>query len=220
MNNIQDYANKTEDENLKKSIRNVSKFLTGNADIPARITSPTESPEVKQELDKLRSERERLFLKDKTKFLASTDSIVFKKMEQMILDGLDPDKKLSDFDRQAVAERTMKDLNERLNNDEGLVSKIKTTIGLAAKAGFPDMYKSRIISATLDRAKKLAPGIRSKHKLAALGKQPPKSNTKIVAGEKTETVKTTSARVTSAKQIDMGKTSAEDFLNDKVTLRK
>jgi hypothetical protein len=215
-------ADRDNDDNLRKSVRNVSKILTGNADLPKR-ESVVSDPSVEEERNKLRAERERLFKGDEQRFLNTTDRQVMKRIEAIVSDGIDPKKELTDFDRQAVVEKTINDVKRSLISDEGLTNKVRQLHRQAVRAGFPDEYRSRIVAASLDRARKLIPVLRNKHRTAALGKQSTESKIspkgKIVAKENT-TVKTGPSRVTSVKQIDTRKTSAEDFLHDRVVLRK
>ena len=84
-----------------------------------------------------------------------------------------------------------------------------------------DLYRSRIVAASLDRAKKLIPVFRNKHRSAALSKQSTKQNdTKKIVAKSTTSTKTSPSVVKSVKQIDTRKTSAEDFLNDRIYLRQ
>jgi hypothetical protein len=220
IHNVYEQAEKTGDENLKKSIRNVSRALTGSADLPKREAAATD-PSVEEERNKLRQDRERLFLRDQNSFLQTVDKRVLSKLEQLVSDGLDPKKELNEFNRRAVVDKTLADVRRALTTDEGLKDRIKQQFKLAVRAGFPEEYKARIVAASLDRARKLIPVLRNKHRSAALGKQP--TNGKILTKKvvtTTDRVTTSPSRVTSRNQIDTRRTSAEDFLNDRVTFKK
>lgn len=220
MHNIMEQATRTNDDNLKKSIRNVSRALTGNPDLPARVSATTD-PTINEEVNRLKSEKDHLVRVQERNFLAATDRAVTRKLETIVSDGLDPKGELNSFTKQAIIEKTLSDLRTKLLSDESLKGRVQQLHKLAVRSGFADEYKSRIISASLERARKLVPLLRNKHKMAALGKQSTKSNTSTKIVTKNETV-TTEGRgaSTSGGKIDMKKTSPEDFLNDKITFKK
>lgn len=221
LNNIYDQAERTDDDNLRRSVRNISRVLTGNPDIPKRLVPASTDPTVEAERNKLREERVNLFKRDERNFLNNADRIVATKLDKLVLDGLDPKKELTDFARQAVVEKTIADLKRTLISDQGLTNKLRQLHKLAARSGFPDEYRARIVTASLERARKLIPVLRNKHRLAALGKQPStkgNENPKVIA--KTEKVTTSNTSKVTRQNIDMKRTSAEDFLNDKITFRK
>lgn len=209
------------DKNLEISFRNVIRVITGKPELPPLTSDITTNPAVEAEVNKLRQTRENLFKTQERDFIVSADKIVMKRIEALIVDGLDPKKLLNEFSRDAVVKRTMADVNKALHADEGFKTKARQLHRLAARANFPEEYKSRIVAASLERAKKLIPVLRNKHRTAALSKQSTKIETgpkKIVAENKKVT--TTPSRVTSVRQIDTRKTSEEDFLNDRIQFRK
>lgn len=211
------------DKNLEISFRNVVRVITGKSELPPVVPDATENPAVMAEINKLKQTRDNILKDQERSFVTSADKTVMKRIESLIIEGLDPKKELNDFSRKAVIRETIADVRRTLITDEGFKTKIKGLQRLAARANFPEEYKTRIIAASLDRAKKLIPVLRNKHRTAALSKQSTKGEivrpNKIVSSG-TEKVTTSPSRITSVKQIDMRKTSEEDFLNDKVTFRK
>jgi hypothetical protein len=212
-------ADKDGDDNLRKSVRNVSRALTGSPDLPNVDTRP--DPTVEAERNRLQQERQALYARDNRNFVTSCDKTVMKRLESMVADGLDPRNELNDFTRQSVVERTLNDLHKAMVSDEGLKNKLQQTHKLAARAGFPEEYRARIVSASLERAKKLIPMLRDKHYKAARGKQSSTSGTTKKIVSKTETVTSGGNSSTSRGKIDTNRTNAEDFLNDRnVVYRK
>lgn len=221
MHGVLEQAQRTGDKNLEISVRNISRALTGKPDLPSR-TPPTVDPAVEEERNKLRQARESLFRGQERNFLTAADKMVSKRIEALVVDGLDPKKELNEFSRNAVKEKTIADIERIMRTDENYKVKMRQLHRLATRSNFPDEYKARMVAASLERVKKLIPVLRNKHRTAALGKQSTKSETpsskKIVSTN--EKVTTGPSRITSARQIDMRRTSEEDFLNDKITFKK
>lgn len=218
-----DFAVESKDENLRKSVRNLSFYLTKNADLPPR-PAPVTSPELEKERANIQKEREEIFLRNQRDFLTTTDSVVAKKLASLVSEGLGANKELNDFGRQAVVEKTLADVRRILVSDDPLNKRIISLHKLAAKSGFTTQHKARIISALLERAKTVIPQIRAKHIASALGKQPSKGNgktDKIVAKAGNEAKTRISTKgVVSVKDIDTKRTSEMDFLAGNVHLRK
>jgi hypothetical protein len=220
---VVEIADRTNDDNLKKSVRNIARAMFGgNGDIPTVKDPISTDPSVEEERNRLKTERENLFRSQQRNFLSSADRTVVKKIESMISEGLDPKGELNSFTKQAIIEKTLADIQTKMLGDDGLRSKLQQLHRLAARSGFADEYKSRIVTASLERARRLIPLLRNKHKLAALGKQSTKGNIsqKIVTKNETVTTGGKTGTSTSSGKIDMRKTSAEDFLNDKIVFKK
>lgn len=207
-------ADREGDDNLRKSVRNVSRALTGNPDLPSP-DSGRPDPQIEAERNRLQQERQALFARDNRNFLTSCDRSVMKRLETMVSDGLDSKSELNDFTRNAIIERTLNDLHRAMLNDEGLRNKLQQTHKLAARSGFPEEYRARIVSASLERAKKLIPMLRDKHYRAALGKRSSGAGNKGKIVTKNETVTSGGNSGTHRGRIDTKRTSAEDFLNDR-----
>lgn len=211
-------ADRDSDDNLRKSVRNVSRVLTGNPDLPNVDTRP--DPTVEAERNRLQEERQALYARDNKNFLASCDKSVMKRLESMIADGLDPRNELNEFVRESIVERTLNDLRKAMVSDEGLRNKLQQTHKLAARAGFPEEYRARIVSASLERARKLIPMLREKHYKAARGKQSSSGETKQRIVSKNETVTSGGNSGPSRGKIDTRRTSPEDFLHDRNVVYK
>lgn len=214
---VLDKANREGDDNLRKSIRNISRALTGNPDLPNRDNG-TPDPQIEAERNRLQEERRGLYIQQERNFLGNCDKAVMKKLETIAVEGIDPKGQFTNFTRQAILERTLRDVQHAMLSDPKLRTRLQQMHRLAARSGFPDEYRARIISASLERAKQLIPVFRDKHRRAALGRQSSAGNNKEKIVTKNETV--ASGGRTSRGRIDMKRTSAEDFLNDKVTYRK
>lgn len=223
LNTVLEHGQNSKDENLVKSVRNISRALYNSPDVPKRIPIADESPEVQAEKDKLRQERYTLYKQQEGRFLVSTDKFIMGEITKLVTRQADPHNKLNPFVRKAVIASSVRDIKNKLGSDEAFNGRLQNLFRLAAKSGFPNTYKSRLISASLDRAKRLIPVLVNKHKMAALGRQQSggSDNKKIVAGSGTGKVTTTtSGKGVRARDIDMKRTSPEDFLHDRVTLRK
>lgn len=222
MHTVMQQAESSGDDNLKKSVRNVSRALTGSPDLPARVSPIQPNPEIEAERTRLQNERAQLFQTQNRNFLNAADKTVMTKLANMVADGLDPKGEFSTFTRQAIIEKTLEDIQTHLASDTALRSKLQHLHKLAAKSGFPDEYRARIISASLERAKRLIPVLRNKHRMSAQGKQSAKGNNKEKIVTKNQTVSSgeKSGGSISRGKIDTRKTSAEDFLNDRITYKK
>ncbi len=217
---VMEKADRDNDDNLRKSVRNISFALTGKRELPDREIAAAESSEIAAERNRLQEERNNLYKTQESNFLSSCNRSVMKKLESLITDDLDPKGELNEFTRRAIIERTLSDTYNSLVGDEGLRNKLQQTHKLAARAGFPDEYRTRIISASLERAKKLIPMFREKYRKAALGKQSVRAGNKEKIVPKNETVTSGGNSGSSRGKIDMRRTSAEDFLNDKNVVYK
>ena len=150
MNSVQEYADKTKNDNLRKSIRNISHHLTGSSDIPARDVPKEANPEVKAELEKLRNERIQNFKRDERKFLIGTEAKISNRLTKIIETSLGKDENLTDFAREAITEKVLKDIKSKLKSNDALAKRMQSLHTQAAKAGFDEEFSSKIYS-NLDR---------------------------------------------------------------------
>lgn len=212
LHSVMNKAKSDGDENLQRSVRNISNAIFRNPELPPRVSNQ-EDPTIVQERQRLERERQGLFQRDEQRFLAAADSSTMRRLESIVSDSIDPKNEfgLSSFVRGAIADKVLKEVGQVLQKDEVLGNKLKAYHRNASRAGFPDEYKARMISASLERAKKVIPMLVAKHRNAALGKQSTKG--KILS--KVESKNQTSGTSSSSKKVDTRKTSAEDFLNDR-----
>lgn len=173
-------ADELKDQNLKMSVRNITRFLFGSPEIP---TIASQDPEVEKEKRSLREQREALEQRDQSNFATKADGSIRKQLEKVILDGLDPKNELSEFTKSALVKQIIEDTKAELLNDTNFKGRITGLFAQAKKAGFPPDYLPRIVSAYLGRAKTTALTLRAKHKSAAVVKKPKLPKTRIEASE-------------------------------------
>jgi hypothetical protein len=213
LHNIHSRAVKDGDENLRKSVRNISKALTGSFDLPNRKDKV--SPEVESERKALKEEKQRIFQEKEFSFLSSLDDIVEKRLVKIASDGLDKIEGLSDFARDAIIERAVRDVKLAIKEDENLARRLANLHRQAGRSDFPKEIRSRMAATYLERARRIIANAREKHLEKALGRTKAKSNGKEKVTTKEDVTTKSSRGVESGRAIDTSKTSAEDFLHDR-----
>lgn len=220
MHNVHDHAVSTKDKNLQASVRNLSRYLTGNPEIPARKTSATTDPEVQKERDALRQERLTLRDRSSNEFITSADALIGKRLEKLVEEGLDVNEELPDFTYDAIVDKTIEDIKQTLLQDSDLLNRIANLRKQAERSGFTKDSQSRIISTYLERARRIARKTRARHLDAALERQSSegengRGGTKKVVTKNKKVTTSGGRRVTTSRKIDTTKTSPEDFIHER-----
>ena len=185
VNEIHNFADKKQDDNLKKSVLNICKYIFNDYKLPARNTPS--SPEIEGEKRKLQEERANLFNQNKSQFTNSTEKAIQKTLDKIILDGLNVK---NEFLQSSILKETKKAVLNTIYQDPAFATRMKSLYAQAARSNFTDEYKARIISTLLGRAKGIALKARADIKASALGKRPaekPENKPNRVEGRKTET---------------------------------
>lgn len=201
LSSVMNRAEATNDENLKKSAQNISKFLFGTHDIP-KSGKPVD-PEIEQERNRLKTREEQLANQQRSEYFMSAERSIAKQVRRTVEEGLDPKNELTDFVKNSIIEKTLNEVKATLTADPQLTAKIQQIARQAEKNGFPPEFKPRLISAYLGRAKQLALTLRAKHKSAAIGKRTTERKTRIEATSSKADTKQTSTSKPGKKMSDL-----------------
>jgi len=231
LHNAMNYSTKTQDDNLRKSVRNLSNYLTGSPDLPDRAGNITENKEIQEEKKKLQEARLNDLRTQEMKFLGAADKRIDTRLNKVINTAIGKDENLTDFAREAIIQRTIHEVKSKLSADKNFDNRLKNLKIQAVRAGFDDTLQKKLVSTYLQVAKKYALAYTKKHKNAALGittteskidKKVKKSKNKVVntSGKNNSKNRTSGEeRTTSRKRVDMNRTSPEDFLAGKVVYK-
>ena len=124
----------------------------------------------------------------------------------------------------------MEELGIALEQDKRHMETMNSLWKQANKAAFAGNWKDRLLSTYMSRARALMPAIRERiRKAAQEGQEETNRQTERVATRSSDRKEVggrapndagRGTKPVAAKDVDWGKTSDEDFLNDRVTLRK
>jgi hypothetical protein len=210
---------RSNDKNLMYAAGHLAKHVFGKPDIPEhRVKTGPHPAEVQ-----LREERERHQQERSQAFSQELSSAAYTELSKLASQGIgDPEKKLTDFVRKAIIRDSLAELDEQLTKDPALGRTLKQLWKRASQGGFTREHQASILSAHLARAKQLLPVIRNRKVTEALGVP---STTDNKDKQKRTVSDGRSARAAGPstprpQEIDWGKTSDEDILSDRVTLRK
>lgn len=222
---------RSKNDDVKNAALHLSKFLfndfevaKGKSVVPQVRETPEELKEIEAERAKLNGEKYAGFAN--TVYSEGGDGL-------MKLIGsekkIDPDGNLTKGMRDYIINKVVEDVNHQMQSDPEHVRMMQNLWSKAKQSGYNGDWKSRLVSAYLARAKSLVPSIRAKYVSEVLG-------TSVKSSDKTRTkVELQNGRVEpgasgraakdrptnySAKDVDWGKTSDLDFLNDNVTLKR
>jgi hypothetical protein len=214
------HGKKTGDKNLVASAQHLANYLFGNAEIkePQGNKTRQEDPErAALERDKQEFEQTR-----RNEFLTELNNRAGKSLVKVITDGLDPKNTMTEFLRSTITEKVLDEIGNRLEKDERHMNRMRALHLKAQKAGFPKAMTDQITAAYLSAAKLLVPVVRAEIKQKALHGKVEKKNIPNRQIGQAGGNKGTRPNLTklSPKQVDWSRTSDEDFLNDKVVLRK
>lgn len=184
VNEIHAFAEKDGNENLKKSVLNICKYLYGDYKLPNRASKS--DPTLDRERKALQDERQRDAIARFEDFSNKSERMIDRNLEKVILDGLDIK---NDFIRASVVREVKNNVKHTIFKDNVFRSKMESLYKQAQASGFSQEYLSRIVSAYLGRAKGLALKVRQELKAQALNKRPgpkPENNKSRVEGRKND----------------------------------
>ena len=211
---------KTGNKNLVASTQHIADYLFGDAEVEQpkdRKSKETDPERIEFEREKANYEGQR-----RNDFMGELNARAGKSLEKAIKDGLDPKNVMTDFLRTTVSEKIMDEIGARLEKDERHMSRMKSLHNRAAKAGYPKAMTDQITAAYLSAAKLLIPVVRTEIKQKALHGRSEKKvegRRQIPSGGESSNSGRSLTKL-SPKQVDWGKTSDLDFINDKVVLKK
>lgn len=201
-------------ESLKGAALWLSKFVFGETSY-AKGEKSAKMPLVEKKTDpekeKFEKEKQEFYSKRATEFESNTTSTATKRLSAIIEKDLDPKDEFTYFEKEHMRERILQEIGNRLEKDSTHMSRINGLWKQAARSGFSEESKDRIISAYLSRAKVILPEVRKEIRALAKGKKAPASNE--VRKELTG-VRTSSNNRTPGK-VDYKKMSDKDILDGK-----
>lgn len=214
------------DKNLVFSTKHIASLIWPSlkGEIP-KAAAPERPDPAMQERERRLVERERQIEQTQTKeFIGGVKSTCQRLLRKKIEKGLDPNNTLSAFLKNSVVEKTMRDVQELLNEDLQFGRVMDRTFGRARKSGYSSEYRTRMVGTFIGRASQLIGPIRKRYLLAALGKR--------TAGDGRETPPMrrnvgegvtgggTRGAVLRASDIDFERSSDYDILSGKVKRRQ
>jgi hypothetical protein len=225
----QEDAEAAGNEQLKNSIGWIAKYLWPKfeGDIPPEPKDEEEKvdttkPDPKQEA--LANENRTLKQQQMAQFAENTKDTTEKILKNDILSKVDPNNALTEFVQDALVSKIMQELRETLNKDIEHRKSMTKLWTKAAQSGYTKEDRRQLISAFLARARKILPTIRNKYAKEVNAK---------IASRPTERVNSVRRRIPesgnpsgrssgqpNSKHVDYSRTSDEDILNDRITLRK
>ena len=214
------------DENLKNAGLLAAQHFFGDPGVASGekviegVAPKQKDTKLEQEKSDFRNERYTAFYND---VISACDTGLLK----TVVDGIDPRGSMSESMSELLAEKVVKEIQNVLSADNSYVSMMNSLWKRASQKGFPGASKSRIISTYLTRAAEVMPGIRSKIRAAALGIRTKEAGRQEVIKGRKEPTSTVGRRVQATdlskvdpSKIDWNKTTDEDYINGKITLKK
>ncbi len=176
---------KNDNEDLRNSALNISKYLFDTDEIATgkKTTVKTEETPEKN-TEKIAEQARKLNLA-----YAEVQSSIHNNLKKLILADLDPNNVFNPWQRRGIIEEVIKRIGEGLEKDPSHMKIIGSRWKRAELNGYTDEEKTKIVTAYLARAKSLIPITREKVRAAALG-----TKTKVAADK--------TSRVESKTRID------------------
>jgi hypothetical protein len=217
----------SEDEDLRNSALQISKWFFGTEDVASGKTSAVkQTPKASEEEARLSQERAKF---EADKFRDAHTSVVVDRdaaMEKLILKGLDPDSEMSPYMKTKIVKDIIAEVDRVLQKDSSHMALMNAKWRRAKQEGYSADVKKRILTAYLDRAKSLIPSIRSKLRSQALGRSVSDKKAERVAEVTTRKevpAGTPASRITrlpETSKIDWRHTSDEDILSGNIKTRR
>ena len=213
------------DEDIQNAALLLSLFLFDTQDVATGDKTTVKAKTPKD--PKLEADRAAFDARKFGEFRVSTDKSIVGRMERLILKDLDPDGVFTPFIRRQCVKEIIGKIGDSLEKDKSHMAVMNARWRRAQREGYSEDSKSKIVAAYLARARSLVPSISDKVSRDALGTATKASETKgkkvLDASAPRKEVKggPASGKRTPAKadDVDWNRTTDEDFLSDKVTLR-
>jgi len=218
---LHEEGKRSSNENLTNSAMNLANFLYGSPNIPT-TTQRQEDPRLENERNKLAQERAKLQQDRFIEGRGTVEESIIRILNTEIKSGLDP-QVFSETIQDMLSERIQKKVDEAIASDPNHLKLMNSLWKRAEQSGFNRESLSRVRAAYLERARQLMPAIRVKIRSDAIASKKAASaaKDKVINPRLQSSGKIPSGKSTpSAKVVDWNKTSDEDFLNDKITLKR
>lgn len=219
-------AEKNGNEDLYNSVIHLHNHLFETPDLKAEIkglAKPTQqepSAREQQLEERERASNERDYGNFTSSVQSTTNKLILKDLEKTF----DPNKVLTDRVRNGLIRDIVEEVDEEISSDSQHMKRAQKLLKQAASKGFPNEYKTRLISAYLGAFRALVGPVRQRIRSEALGKLKDtgtkKKGKKLVPGGTAAKKEAAASGNIKPEDIDWSKTSDEDFLNDRVTLKK
>lgn len=220
------------DESVMNAALHLAMHLFGDADIAKGGKTLQQIPDKGVSDDRKRLEAERKSFQDERSgsFTINVQSKAFDGITQLVGDDkkLDPEGVLSTFVKKTIKQEIINDVNSQMAADPSHMAYINSLWKQAKESNFVGDWEARITSAYLARAKSLIPALRVKYISEAMGTSQAQSGNKSAMIDKitgrreagsSGKVPNQGNGVYSPKDVDWSKTSDEDMLNGRVTLK-
>jgi hypothetical protein len=214
------------DEDLQNSALHISKWFFNTEEVATgKTTTLKKTPEISKEQDALSSERAEF---EATKFRDAYNIVLQDRnstMEEMILNGLDPDKEMSQYIKSKLTKDIIEEVDRVLQKDGAHMALMNAKWKRAKQEGYNRDSLRKIVTTYQARARSLVPSVRAKLKASALGRTDGKEKLQQVAhvaGRKEVPAGATSrsgTRLPSPKDIDWRSTSDADILAGNIRTR-
>ena len=212
-----DRGNSEGNKNLANAALHLAQFLTGKAEVPSVDLKPDPRD---AEFNKKISDFETSKLNDATK---QVDDSIGTQLSSLVEKAIDPNNVMKDLTKKALVRQVISDIVEETAKDEAHHQRMQRLWGNAKRSSYASGHISRIITASLERAKQVLPTyarkVREEHgiKVQADNGQRKPLVTRPIGGN-APAPKT--IRETNPRKIDWTKTSDEDILSGKATLKR
>jgi len=197
----------SDDENTRNAAIVAARWLfgkdKGDQVIDGKITFGIDFRESEEE-KKFKAERESFQTEQYKSFYGSVLEDMEQQRRTLILRGLDPDKTLTDTQRDLLVKLIADKVDASLVADENHMKIMNARWLRSKKEGFNQASKEKIISAYLSRAKQVIPSIRDKEKAAFLGT---KARAALKKSEEIDEKSSVKKEVTSGRVTSNGKPS-------------
>lgn len=215
------------DENLTNSALHMAEFLLGDMSVAEGKKTFVEKAEAKPDT-KVQEERQRYENERFNNFNIDVHEALYNSLVTEINKGFKAEDGLTDFMKESVRKAAIDQIVKAVKEDKEFTLE-KDGLWKKAKAnGYRNDDKSRILNASLARAKSLIPGIRRKLIGEALGSSPLEADKRREKAELAASRREPGSqgreaglkpKNPSAKKIDFKRTSDMDILNDNYTLK-
>jgi hypothetical protein len=228
-----EYGKQTNNANLMRSMQHAANYIFGKFDIPdpSRRGRPAGPHPAEQRLEHERK------VWAHTRFQEASSEVsteIDHELETEILKGLDPDKKMSDRQRNSLIKNIKDEIDATLSKDEGFRRQMRGLWQRASTANYTKDQRASIKSAFLARAKALVPGVRGRLRAEWFGeKSMKKTGTKPNGKDELSSLGkkrfsqvsggSSSGKATkppSSRDVDFSKTSDMDLIEGRFTRRK
>ena len=211
-----DRGNSEGNKNLANAALHLAQFLTGKAEIPQAEMRPDPRDE---EFNKKISDFENAKLQDAT---GQVDSAIGTQLASLVEKAIDPNNVMKELTKKALVRQVISDIVEETSKDEAHHSRMQRLWGNAKRSSYASGHLSRIITASLERAKQVLPTyarkVRDEHGIKTNNGEKPKPLVARPVGGSQSSPKT--IRETNPRKIDWTKTSDEDVLSGKAVLKR